>query len=140
MIRPKFFGKITKGHLFLDNRWQFDGYVNQWEGKEVEVTIAKRGKKRTSGQPDEDTNFNGYYWGVVIPLIAKTVGDYDYDSIHYWVQMAVGNVKGMKNGIVIPAGTSEMTGGTFSEYCGRVRTWASKELDCFIPEPYETDY
>ena len=109
------------------------------------MTIAKKYKKRTSGQADEETNFNGYLWGIVYKIIADEIGEVDLDYVHYWMQTKVGNVKGMIDGTVIPKGTSEMSGGDFADYCRKVRIWASApgnicELGLWVPEPNECEY
>jgi len=147
-IKPKFFGKKKKG-VFVFNDGQkssYDSYLNNFkEDQELEVTIAKKYKKRTSGQPDEETNFNGYLWKVPYKIIGDEIGEFDLEYIHYWLQIKVGNVKGMPDGTVIPAGTSEMSGGEFSDYCRKVRIWAATpgnicELGLSIPEPNECEY
>jgi len=111
----------------------------------MEITVGPRKMTRTSGKPGEDTNFNGYLWGVVYKIIGDEIGEMDLDYIHSWAQIKTGNVKGMPDGSVIPAGTSEMTGGEFAEYCSRVRIWASTpgsvtEKGIYIPEPNEAEW
>ena len=107
------------------------------------MTIAPKYKKRTSGQPGEDTNFNGYLWGVCYKMIGDEIGEMDLDYIHYWAQIKTGNVRAMPDGSVVPAGTSHLSGGEFAEYCSKVRMWAGTPGNIvgpgiFLPEPYET--
>ena len=147
-IRPKFYG-IKKDNEFIlnpDQREAFAAYLRKWpDDKELEMTIASKHKPRTSGQPGEQTNFNGYLWGVAYKIIGDAIGEMDLDYIHHWAQIKTGNVKGMPDGSVVPAGTSEMSGGEFAEYCGRVRVWAGTPENVtaagiYIPEPNEVDY
>lgn len=145
--KPKYHG-VKRGRSVVLNEYDklaLGNFLQKFEdGQEIEITASPRRRRRTSGQPGEDTNFNGYLWGVVYKIIGDEIGEMDLDYIHYWVQMNVGNVKGMPDGRVVPAGTSEMSGGEFAEYCSKARIWASKpgnivEHGVFIPEPNEAD-
>jgi hypothetical protein len=147
-IKPKFYG-IKKGRSFILNdndKLTLGNYLTKFEdGKEMEMTVAPKYKRRTSGQPGEETNFNGYLWGVLYKIIGDEIGEFDLDYIHYWAQIKVGNVKGMRDGSVIPAGTGEMSGGEFADYCQKVRVWASapgviSDKGMYLPEPNEAEY
>ena len=147
-IKQKYYG-VKKGKTFVldeQSEMMVTNFLQKYEdGKEIEITVGAKSKKRTSGQPGEETNFNGYLWGIVYKIIADEIGELDLDYVHYWAQVKTGNVKGMPDGSVIPIGTSEMTGGEFAEYCSRVRIWASTpgsicENGMYIPEPNEADY
>lgn len=110
------------------------------DGCEVTVTIGRRHRRRTSGQQDEQTNFNGYLWGTLYKAIGDHLGyftDEEMDQLHHWVQLAVGNVRVMPDGAKVAAGTRHMSGGEFAEYCSKVRMWASQYLGLYLPEPNE---
>jgi hypothetical protein len=168
-IKPKFYGSIWKGDVVHSNVEKIKKHLSQFEdGQEVEIIISKRRKARTSGQPGEETNFNGYYWGVIVKMVADFMGEMDMDYVHGLLQSVTGNIRNTglskypdrpefcpseiwellkTNGYLkgetpdnIPAGTKNMTGGEFSEYCSKCRIWASKELNLSIPEPNEADY
>jgi len=150
-ITPKFFASIKDGKLFFNigQRELFNNYITKWpDGKEVELTIKAKYKKRTSGQPDEETNFNGYYWGVIIKIIGDELGYYtkeELEYIHDWLQMKIGNVKIMPDKTMVPAGTSNKSGAEFAEYCSKARMFASTpgnicEQGMYIPEPNEAEY
>lgn len=140
---PKFYGIAKNNKFTFSNRDDFDLYMQRYpDDTPLEMTVKRKYKKRTSGQPDEETNFNGYLWGVAYKWIADEIGELDLDYIHYWVQIAVGNFKMMPDGTKVPLGTSEMSGGEFADYCGHVRTWAATpgnicEFGLNIPEPNE---
>jgi len=148
-------------------------------GQEMEISIKKKFKKRTSGQPGEFTNFNGYYWAVIVRKLADELGYEDDNDVHNLLQMKfnkrmvdiidedkkkkftdalrplIGQTlteeivdqlsKIFGSGkIEIPAGTSELSGGEFADYCSRIRTWANipgnlTEHGIYLPEPYEID-
>jgi ribosomal protein L21E len=147
MITPKFFATIEQGKVKHADPQAFQTYVIQKfkEGQEVEITIKRKFKKRTSGQPGEETNFNGYYWGVIVKIIADEIGEIDQDIVHEWLQIATGNTKIMPGGLKAPAGTAHMSGAEFADYCSRVRMWAGSpgnivEKGIYLPEPYEAEY
>ncbi len=148
---PKFFGKLELGKFLFNQgeREKLNDYLKKYpEGKELEMTVKAKYKKRTSGQLDEETNFNGYYWGVIVDMIGKELGYFtkeELETIHDWIQINVGNVKIMPNKDVVPAGTSLMSGGQFAEYTSKARMWASQpgnvcEMGMYIPEPNEADF
>ena len=140
-LKPKFYGEIKKGRFtFTDpqqkNRYEL--YSSRYPNDtEMEITISKKFKRRSQGAPGEFTNFNGYLWHVVLRMIGDEIGELDLDQVHAWTQIAVGNCNIMKDGTKVPKGTSEMSGGEFSDYCQRVRVWAAQELNLTIPEPNE---
>lgn len=140
-IKPKFFGKMQAGKLLFYDREQFDHYLEKFPDEtEMELTIARKYKRRTAGLPGEATNFNGYWWAVVIRLIADEMGELDDDYTHNLVQVEIGNVRRTTDGQSIPAGTKHLSGGEFADLCARARIWASKELSLSIPEPNEAEY
>ena len=147
-IKQKYIG-IKKGRSFILNsndQLMLGNYIQKFDdGKELEMTVSPRMNKRTSGQPDELTNFNGYLWGVAYKIIGDEIGEMDLDYIHHWAQIKTGNVKGMPDGSVVPRGTSDMSGAEFAEYCSKVRIWAGTpgavvERGIYVPEPNEADY
>ena len=148
MVKPKFQAIISRGELIFNDRSVKKYLTSFKEDQEVDVTISRRYKRRTSAQPGEETNFNGYYWGVVVKIIADEIGEFDkegYGRIHEMIQWAVNNTKHMPNGIEVTAGTSEMSGAEFAEYCKKARMWANQpdsitQKGIYVPEPYECDY
>jgi hypothetical protein len=147
MITPKFFATIEQGRIKHADPQAFQTYVvtKFKEGAEVEITIKRKYKRRTSGQPGEETNFNGYYWGVIIPILSDTTGEADTKKLDSALQILVGN-KNIIFGKEVPKGTSKMSGAEFAEYCGKIRMLAGStdnpflDQPIFIPEPHEADY
>ncbi|MFZ2152260.1 MAG: hypothetical protein WAV09_04090 [Minisyncoccia bacterium] len=138
MIKPKFYGMILDGKMVITDREQFDLYLQKFKhGTEMEMTISRKYKKRTSGGPDEATNFNGYWWAVIVRMVSDQMGEINDDYTHNLIQIEIGNYKETKSGYRIPAGTKDMSGGEFADLCARARVWASKELGISIPEPHE---
>jgi len=71
---PIFLAKVEKNRLKLENPDQFNLWCRQFEGKDVQVIVKKKTRKRTSGQIDELGNQNGYLHGVVFTIAAKETG------------------------------------------------------------------
>lgn len=148
-IHPKFFGVIMNGKatLYSTDKKYFDGHISTFrEGQEIEMTIKNKYKKRTSGQPGEDTNFNGYYWGVPMAIIMDEMGDqFTKLELHDWIQIKAGNSRVMPDGTEVPKGTSDMSGSEFADYCAKVRMWCAIpgnlcEEGAYIPDPHEAEY
>jgi len=143
MINPKHFAKILKGRLVYDDQKKLTNFLKSFKDEQpVQVVISRKFKKRTSGQIWEDTNFNGYYWGVMFEIISKELGYFtkeERSQLHEWIQINVGNVVVMKDGKEVTRGTSEMSGMEFAEFCKNVRIWASRDLEIYLPEPHEAE-
>ena len=77
-------------------------------------------KQRSSPQ-------NRYFHGVVLPLLADHTG-YTDDEMKGVVKYKFG----IKS-------TAELTTAEFEDFCSRIRMWASRDLECWIPEPNETE-
>ena len=131
--------RTTKGLQFIDKDGIRELLSSFPEGQRIDVTIEKERKRRSQGDKDELTNFNGYYWAVIIKMIAEEMGESDADYVHQAIQIAVGNFKEIA-GLKVPLGTKLMSGGEFSEYCSKCRNWASSFYGIFIPEPHEIAY
>jgi len=153
-IRPKFYGTISSGKFVHRLPELFNRYIRKFkDGQEIEITIGPKYKKRTQGDPGEETNFNGYYWAVIIRIVSDTMGEIDDNVTHGLLQMLF-NKRGArvfdpetKKGIYVemPRGTKHLSGAEFADYCSKIRMWAAIpdnlcEKGCFIPEPNEADY
>lgn len=153
-IHPKFFGKIQNRQFVHDDPELFGNFLAKFDkGKEMEMTMRPRYRRRTQGAPGEATNFNGYYWAVVVRIISDTMGEIDDNETHMLLQMLF-NKKGVtvadpetkqRRNYEIPRGTKDLNGGEFAEYCSKIRMWASMpgnlaEKGVYIPEPNEAEY
>ena len=140
---PKFYGKAVNNKFVFDKRSDFDFYMEKFkDNTPLEMTVKRKYKQRTSGKYDEETNFNGYYWSVLVAMVADEIGEADRQCVHDWIQVAIGNIKRMPDGREVAGNTSDMTGGEFAEMCQRARYWAATprnicEMGLIIPEPNE---
>ncbi len=147
-IIPKFFGKIENRKIRHYDLDALNGYIGSLtEGKEVEIMVKEKFKRRSSGQPDEDANINGYYWGIVVPMVMDEIGEYGEEGqkrVHYFLQIKTGNTMTIKDPetkkeIIVPKGTSDMSGGQFADFCAKCRMWANEFLGIIIPQPNEAE-
>lgn len=132
---------MQREKLVINDRSAFDLYLQKFkDGTEMEMTVSRKYKRRTQGGPDEATNFNGYWWAVIIRMVSDAMGEIDDDYTHNLIQIEVGNVRRTDDGKVIPAGTKNMSGGEFADLCMKARVWASQKLQLSIPEPNEAEW
>lgn len=129
-MKKIFKGKVQKGKLeFADPKaWLLS--LSKMEGKEVELTIAKRLRKRSLNQ-------NAWYWGVAIELLSEHTG-YEPEEVHEFLkgkflkpkEMIVGKEKAS----IVPS-TARLSVDGFSKYMDLIQRWADKELKVYIPSP-----
>jgi len=147
MIKPKFFGTAKGGRFIADDHDLMRNHLTNLEGQRVELTVARQKKVRSSGQPGEPGNVNGYYWGVVVRIISDAMGELDDQVTHNILQMMFNKraITVAGHNIEVPAGTKEMDSAAFSDYCSRIRMWANMPGNItgrgvYIPEPNEAEY
>jgi hypothetical protein len=77
--------------------------------------------------------------GVVVPLIAKAIGEQDHEAVHDMLKaefnyeiLVIGDKEMRK-----PKSTAKMETVEFSEYMEKVRMWAAKFLELYVPDPNE---
>lgn len=81
MIKIKHYAKISlNGIEWLDKK-RLSVWLGQFVGKEVEITIERKKRPRTTGKDNELGNQNGYWRGVVVPMSAKALG-YTVNEMH----------------------------------------------------------
>lgn len=136
-LAPIFYGKIEDGKLLLEDRNLFDSYVRGLFGK-VQLVIKELRKKRTTGKIHEISNQNGYFWGVVIPILCESFG-YTPDEMNLAIKVKFLRIGGTDD-LPKVRSTSDLNKGEWEELMGKIRTWASSDYNIYIPEPYEVDY
>lgn len=100
------------------------------KGKDDFFVIEIQKSKKTRSLPQ-----NKYYWGVVIKIIANHTG-YTSDETHQelarmFLSYEAGNLKRFVKS------TTKLNTIDFEDYLDKCRTWASNELNCYIPLPNE---
>lgn len=86
---------------------------------------------------------NRYYWGIVIELVSEELGHTKDETHELLKSMFLKEMHHLKlpnekiKEITIIKSTAELTTVEFEEYMSSCRTWASLELELWIPEPNE---
>ena len=129
-------GRVKDGKLHIIHRSNFDHDIELLEGKEVEITIQRKRKKRSLPQ-------NSYYWGVIVKIIRNEL--YELGSIYTHKQVH-GILKEMFLKVDEPIGddglfisrvksSKELSTSEFMDYTAQVIRWAAEFLNCVIPDP-----
>ena len=116
MLAPIFYGQVEKNKLVLINQQRFDEYLYTLNGQEVELTLAKRGRKRTD-------KGNRYYWAY-LRIIEEETGD-DSNSLHDYFKKTLLTpvfkyLKAIKKEVEIPRTTTTLLTTEFSEYIKKI--------------------
>lgn len=126
------FGRVDMGgRLTFDDAAAFAKVRSLLRGSAVQILIERKGKARSLQE-------NGYYWGVVVPLLCDWSG-YSRDEMHDSLKEKFLSHFDDKTRLSRIKSTAELTPAEFEEYLSDVREWAS-EQGVFIPLPNEEIY
>jgi len=136
MITPLFFGEVKDGKMTVENRQKMVEWIRTLEGKKVQVVIERKKRKRTSGKKHEEGNQNGYYWSVVLPIVADYVGE-DKNTMHdilveMYAPKIARDVLGQRH--LVTVRSKNMDTVQFKEYVDTI-VRKMDELDVKIPPP-----
>lgn len=123
-----FRGKIKDEQVVLDMPSEWLQEKQRLNGEDIILWLGKWYKPRTDAQ-------NKYYWGVIVDLLIEHTG-HDKEDIHTFLKgehIPKVNILGRD----VPASTKRMSTQEFEQYASRIRMWASRELQVYIPEPNE---
>ena len=125
-----FKAKIEKGKVVFQDQMTFKLYLCTLEGKDVDVTVCKHVKTRSSNQ-------NKYYWKIIVELVSQEIGmskDETHEALrlHFLLDKS-GKMPRVKS-------TTELTTSEMETYMSEIRGWASSFLNTYLPSPNEVDY
>ena len=134
MITPIFTGTVKKGKMVISNRNDFLAYISTLEGKTIEVVVRKQKNTRSVRQ-------NAYYWTVCVKMLADETG-YTTDEMHDILRgmFLAKIIMFAGKEVVTVQSTTSLSTSEMEEYLSSIRQWASVELNCYVPDPNETDY
>ena len=117
----KFSGIVKNGKYEPDNPVAFVVHVKSMEGKKVNVimNLWREFKPRSN-------NENSYFHGVVLPILSELTG-YTEDEMKAVVKFKFKIQH-----------TSTLSTAEFEDFMSKIRSWASIELGCYVPEPNES--
>lgn len=122
--------RSENGRIVADNPNLLKHAIAELDGKEIEITIAKRVKRRS-------LDSNNYYWvGVVQPIwlaFREFGNDYTKDDVHEFLLQKFWNepVIDPKSGEIIgykAKRSSSMTQEEFTEHINKSQAWGSEAL------------
>lgn len=117
---------------YLDTRFK--------EDQNVYIVVKKRFKKRSQGATDEESNQNGYYWGVVIPILSEYFGYLPWEMHEvlrplFWSEPHEDHPE-----IRRPISSTEVNNVAWENKMEEIRVWASQDpYNLYIPKPREVD-
>ena len=130
-MKTLFFAKASKGRPVFDAPAQVALHLNKLEGKDIQVSIEPRKRKRSLNQ-------NSYMWGVVIEMLAEYFG-YSPEEMHTALRFKFLNR--LESGKPVTArSTTDLSTSEMEDYLSRIRIWAATEYSVNIPEPNEVDW
>lgn len=109
----------------------FKAYLSKLAGQPVTITVSKAKSKRSR-------NANAYWWGVVIPCIADSLGylPYEHEAVHdAVVRQIIGLRPGADPRLQIRQSTHDMDKEDFGVLIEATVIWAATELGIVIPDP-----
>ena len=124
---PVFRAQIKTGIIIFDRPNEAYGYLQDLEGKYVEVVVRKERSERSNNQ-------NNYYWGVVLQLLSDHTG-YTTDEMHEICKHQFLIVHGKFDYV---KSTTKLNTVEFEEYLDKIKNWAAV-LGVNIPNPGEVE-
>lgn len=127
-LLPTFRGTVKRGKIQLEDKRAYMVWLGTLEGKEIELSVYKRRKRRSKNQ-------NSYLFGVVYAVVSETTG-FTVDEVHDAMKMLFLRVH--RDGLPDTVrSTTGLTTEEFSEYIENIKRWASEKLFCYIPDAGE---
>ena len=124
---PVFRAQIKTGIIIFDRPNEAYGYLQDLEGKYVEVVVRKERSERSNNQ-------NKYYWGVVLQLLSDHTG-YTTEEMHCICKQQFLLIHGQFDYV---KSTTKLNTVEFEEYLDKVKNWAAV-LGVNIPNPNEAE-
>ncbi len=127
---PVFRGKVEGGKLLLYQQREFLAYRQTFEGKDVQVVLKRWREPRSSKQ-------NRYYWGVVVPLMAESIG-YDCEEMHEALKWRFLKIHDDDSDLPTVQSTSALNTEEFTDFVEQCRMLAGS-MGINIPDPGEAE-
>lgn len=128
-----------EGGKFRKNISLIKRAVQQYEGKEVEITIKRKYKHRSNQQ-------NAFYWGVTIPIFQELIFEVwgelkSKEEIHEILKSQCNYEEKVNTNtgesVKIPKSTTELTTTEWMEYEHKMKQFAMDFFNATLPEPNE---
>ena len=127
----KFYGETKDNKFIPDDLQAFYKHVKSLNGERVVVEMKKFKpyKKRSNEQ-------NAYYWGMIVDILSKEFG-YTPEEIHEILKFKFLSKNYDFKGQYMTGTESTATLSTseMEDYHRKIREWASRDFNIYIPEP-----
>lgn len=130
MISKLHHGRVKGGKFKPEDPKLFLTAFYPHEGKEVEVTVNRKRKHRSTLQ-------NAYYYGVIVKMVAELTGETPKRTHQYLADMFLQEVSKIDDSKMITKSTEELSTVEFEIYTEDCRMWASQFLNLYVPNPGE---
>jgi hypothetical protein len=106
--------------------------LKSFEGKKIKIEIKENRSTRSQMQ-------NSYYWGVVLKYLVDETGHTAEELHEIFKTMFLDTKPVIFQGVAYNLAESTTTLNTLEmmQYLDKIRDFASKEFNCYIPEPNE---
>ncbi len=131
-MAKEFRGRIKDGKLKLRDMEGFKKAQKELEGEQIYLKIDKWFKKRSDRQ-------NRYYHGVVVRILAEETG-HSHKEIHGYLKDKFIKKRHVLGENVAAISTTDLSTKEFEEYLRKIRMWASRDLETFIPAPNQAPW
>lgn len=127
-MKPKFFGKVSKGRIILDEPDTYRDYIFTLDDKRIELTVQKEQKDKSLPQTK-------YLFGIIYKAISETTG-YTIEEVHQMMKSIFlkTHKEVAKKRYTVIRSISELTTVEMSEYIENCKRWGATELQLNIPE------
>lgn len=134
------YATIIKDEMKLKNPETFKKFITALKYKtkdetKIKMTLERDIKRRTSGKDWENSNENGYYWAVVIPILSEYFGYFPQET-HESLKLKFLQ-KGGSDKFPRLGSTSNLNKIEWEELMEKIRIWALTDFNVKIPEPNE---
>jgi hypothetical protein len=130
MIHPIFFAKISKQNIVYHHPDQLRDYLLTFkDGQELEVVVKKFRKNRTLNQ-------NDYWHGVVLPLIADSIGELDPEEVCQILRKKFLSYKKHYKGkeYIFTESTANLSTMEMGMFIDKVIIFVSQEFGIIVPD------
>ena len=130
--------KVVDGKC-ATNKGSISKAFEQFEGREITITIEKKRRKRSNEQ-------NAYLWGCVYPLVKlqfyETCGEvFTIEEVHEIMKMKFSSVELINEEtgevIIVPKSTTKNSKFEQEQYHEQIRNFAKEWFNIYIPLPNE---
>lgn len=136
------YATIIKDEMKLKNPDKFKQFLTALKYKtkdetKIKLILQRDIKQRTSKKEYENSNQNGYYWAVIIPILSEHFG-YLPDETHEALKLKFLQKCGSDNFPKLGS-TGALNKIEWEDLMEKIRIWALTDFNVKIPEPNEVE-